>query len=114
MAAPTKEALLQLYSSTLRASRTFSSYNFRQYFVRRTKEQFREIQVRMSCCPPYRTANMLQQDETDPTKLSSFYNERAKELSVLKRSAVVNSLYGGWRLVVEKDKPELPMERSDS
>lgn len=43
--APTKEALLHLYSNTLRTSRAFSSYNFRQYFVRRTKTTFREIQV---------------------------------------------------------------------
>lgn len=43
--APTKEALLHLYSSTLRTSRAFSSYNFRQYFLRRTKTVFREIHV---------------------------------------------------------------------
>lgn len=45
--APTKEALLQLYSNTLRTSRAFSSYNFREYFVRRAKGQWREIQVRI-------------------------------------------------------------------
>ncbi|KAI0089416.1 hypothetical protein BDY19DRAFT_993024 [Irpex rosettiformis] len=97
-APPTKEALLHLYSSTLRASRTFSSYNFRNYFVRRTKSQWREIQ-----------------DEKDPAKLSSFYNERVKELPVIKRSAIVNSLYGGWKLVIEEPrKPETTLERSDS
>ncbi|KAI0701832.1 hypothetical protein BC835DRAFT_1322466 [Cytidiella melzeri] len=94
---PTKEALLQLYSSTLRASRGFSSYNFRQYFVRRTKTTFKEIQ-----------------DEKDPAKLSAFYNERVKELSVIKRSAIVNSLYGGRKLVIEHNKPEATMERGDT
>ncbi|PSR75666.1 hypothetical protein PHLCEN_2v8957 [Hermanssonia centrifuga] len=96
---PTKEALLRLYSSSLRASRTFSSYNFREYFVRRTKNTFHEIQ-----------------NESDPAKLSAFYNEQVKELAVIKRSAIVNQLYGGWRLVVEglKDKPEAQLERSDS
>ncbi|EKM57092.1 uncharacterized protein PHACADRAFT_254647 [Phanerochaete carnosa HHB-10118-sp] len=100
VAAPTKEALLSLYSSTLRTSRVFSSYNFREYFVRRTKSQFREIQ-----------------DETDSAKISAFYNERVKELQVLKRSAIVNQLYGGWRLVIEKDLPKGSQEvmtRSDS
>ncbi|GJE93379.1 LYR motif-containing protein [Phanerochaete sordida] len=99
-AAPTKDALLSLYSTTLRTSRAFSSYNFREYFVRRTKAQFREIQ-----------------EESDPAKLSAFYNERVKELQVLKRGALVNQLYGGWRLVVEKDIPkgkEEVMTRSDS
>ncbi|KAH9947787.1 hypothetical protein B0H21DRAFT_737251 [Amylocystis lapponica] len=93
--APTKEALLQLYSSTLRTSRSFSSYNFREYFVRRAKSSFQEIQ-----------------NESDPAKLSAFYNDKTKELQVLKRSAIVNQLYGGWRLVVEPEKPV--MERSDN
>ena len=54
------------------------------------------------------------QDENDPAKLSSFYNERVKELAVIKRSAIVNSLYGGWKLVVEEPKkPETTLERSD-
>ncbi|KAI0943130.1 hypothetical protein AcW1_002840 [Taiwanofungus camphoratus] len=94
-AAPTKQALLDLYSNTLRASRAFSSYNFRQYFVRRTKSTFREVQ-----------------DETDPAKLSAFYNDKTRELAVLKRSAIVNQLYGGSRLVVEKQ--DIERERSDN
>lgn len=32
----------------------------------------------------------------------------------MKRSAIVNSLYGGWKLVVEKDRPEELLERADS
>ncbi|CAL1709831.1 unnamed protein product [Somion occarium] len=95
--APTKEALLHLYSSTLRTSRAFSSYNFRQYFLRRTKTVFREIH-----------------DERDPAKLSAFYNDKVKELAVLKRSAIVNQLYGGWKLVVEEKKPRELLERADS
>lgn len=42
---PTKQSLLHLYHSMLRTSQSFSSYNFRHYFVRRTKSTFREIQV---------------------------------------------------------------------
>lgn len=62
----------------------------------------------------YSPARRNVQDEKDPAKLSAFYNERVKELSVLKRGAIVNSLYGGWKLVVEKEKPIVPLERSDS
>ncbi|CCM02042.1 uncharacterized protein FIBRA_04118 [Fibroporia radiculosa] len=94
-AAPTKQAILELYKNTLRTSRAFSSYNFRQYFVRRTEGTFREIQ-----------------EETDPAKLTTFYNDKTKELEALKRSAIVNQLYGGWKLVVEKDSVE--RERSDN
>ncbi|KAI9056366.1 hypothetical protein FKP32DRAFT_1585660 [Trametes sanguinea] len=93
--APTKQSLLHLYHSTLRTAQSFSSYNFRQYFVRRTKSVFREIQ-----------------NETDPAKLAAFYEQSARELAQLKRSAVVNQLYGGGRLVVEKQQVE--HERSDS
>ncbi|OBZ76175.1 Protein ISD11 [Grifola frondosa] len=92
---PTRQSLLHLYSSMLRTSQSFSSYNFRQYFVRRTKSTFREIQ-----------------NETDPAKLSAFYDEKTKELAALKRSAIVNQLYGGWRLVVEDQKPS--KEKSNS
>jgi len=88
--APTSEAMRQLYSSLLRTSRTFSSYNFRTYFVRRTKESFEAVK-----------------NETDPQKLSAFYAEQSRELAVLKRSAIVNQLYGGWKLAVEEPGPEL-------
>ena len=46
------------------------------------------------------------QNESDSAKLSSFYQTTVKELAVLKRSAIVNSLYGGSKLVIEKDKIE--------
>ena len=44
--------------------------------------------------------------------MSAFYNEAVKELAVMRRSAIVNQLYGGWKLVVEKQKPV--RERADS
>jgi hypothetical protein len=50
-AAPSREAILNLYNSTLRTARSFSSYNFRQYFVRRTQMSFRAIQVRAHRSP---------------------------------------------------------------
>ncbi|KAG1753507.1 hypothetical protein EDB19DRAFT_1669632 [Suillus lakei] len=85
MAAPTHKAVLGLYASTLRTAKSFSSYNFRTYFVQRTEDTFRGIQA-----------------EQDPTKLSQAYNEAVKELSVLRRCAVMNQLYGGGRLAVEE------------
>lgn len=45
--AASPKSILHLYASMLRTSRSFSSYNFREYFVRRTKSIFRDIQV----CP---------------------------------------------------------------
>ena len=42
---PSRGAVLHLYAAMLRTSRSFSSYNFRHYFVRRTKDTFRSIQA---------------------------------------------------------------------
>jgi len=108
---PSRKTLLHLYAATLRASRGFSSYNFRNYFLVRTKDAFRGIQVRNSPTrvllvhPPDVPKRPLQ-NESDPTKLSSFYHTALEDLAVLKRSAIVNSVYGGRKLVVEKDKIE--------
>ncbi|KAJ3885687.1 hypothetical protein GG344DRAFT_58810 [Lentinula edodes] len=92
---PSRRSILSLYHSTLRTSKSFSSYNFRNYFIRRTKDTFRAIQ-----------------SESDPTRIQSHYSEAVRELAVLRRSAIVNQLYGGWRLAVEDQKPS--MARADS
>jgi len=103
MSGPTKEALQALYQNTLRTSQSFASYNFRSYFVARTNDQFR--------------AAIATSNEQDPTKLTSFMEEKKKELEVLKRSAIINQMYGGRKLVVETNE-EMPMpekmERGDS
>ncbi|KIM54077.1 hypothetical protein SCLCIDRAFT_1222296 [Scleroderma citrinum Foug A] len=81
---PSRQQILRLYGSTLRAAKSFSSYNFRNYFVWRTRENFRSIQA-----------------EQDPVKVSRAYNEAVNELGVLRRSAIINQIYGGRRLAVE-------------
>ncbi|KAI9429201.1 hypothetical protein H4582DRAFT_1807464 [Lactarius indigo] len=92
---PSAKSILQLYAQTLRTAKSFSSYNFREYFIRRTKSTFKEIQ-----------------GEKDPARVSALYSEATRELTSLKRSAIVNQLYGGWTLAVEKQK--LQRERSDN
>ncbi|KAJ7077806.1 hypothetical protein C8R43DRAFT_940218 [Mycena crocata] len=94
----TPRSILNLYSTMLRTSRSFSSYNFRTYFVRRTQETFRTLQ-----------------SETDAAKIQSMYSDAVAELAVLRRSAAVNQMYGGWRLAVEGvKKPETIAERGDN
>jgi len=90
---PSRRAILDLYSSTLRVSRSFSTYNFREYFLRRTKDTFRDIQT-----------------ESDPTRLRNMYSEAVKDLASLRRSAIVNQLYGGWKLAVENTEQRQPAE----
>ncbi|KAI6100823.1 hypothetical protein EDD16DRAFT_1653147, partial [Pisolithus croceorrhizus] len=85
---PTRKALLGLYGATLRTARSFKSYNFRNYFLQRTKDNFRTLLA-----------------ENDADKVSRAYEQALGELAVLKRSAVVNQLYAG---------PPLPIERQDA
>jgi len=98
---PSRQAILSLYHNMLRTSHSFSSYNFREYFVRRTKDTFRAMQ-----------------DESDPERLRSMYSEVVKESAMLRRSAVVNQLYGGWKLAVEakelEEQPEAIKTRGDN
>jgi hypothetical protein len=42
------------------------------------------------------------QNERDPERVAALYSENVKELATLKRGAIVNQLYGGWTLAVEK------------
>jgi len=52
------------------------------------------------------------QNERDPERVAALYNESVKELAALKRGAIVNQLYGGWTLAVEKQN--LQRVRSDT
>ena len=55
------------------------------------------------------------QKESDAAKIKSMYSDAVAELAVLRRSAVVNQMYGGWRLAVEDSKkPEAVTERGDN
>jgi len=58
------------------------------------------------------TSLSLWQNERDPERVAALYNESVKELAALKRGAIVNQLYGGWTLAVEKQS--LQRERSDT
>ncbi|KAF8324010.1 hypothetical protein DL93DRAFT_2070200 [Clavulina sp. PMI_390] len=87
VSAPSRHAVLSLYANMLRTSRSFASYNFRTYFVRNTRVKFRAAAT-----------------ETDPQRIQSFYDQMTNELAVLKRSAVVNRLFEGPKLVVEKPR----------
>ncbi|KZV95996.1 hypothetical protein EXIGLDRAFT_765688 [Exidia glandulosa HHB12029] len=99
MSSPSRTSILHLYGSMLRASRSFTSYNFRQYFIRRTRSTFRQLQ-----------------NESDAERIKAFYDNGLRELEVLRRSAIVNSLYGGRRLVVERSDAEekIELERGDN
>ncbi|KAH9032724.1 hypothetical protein EDB84DRAFT_128645 [Lactarius hengduanensis] len=93
---PSAKSILQLYTQTLRTAKSFSSYNFREYFIRRTKSTFKEIQ-----------------GEKDPARVSALYSEAARDLTSLKRSGDCQSALRGAGPSPSKSR-KLQRERSDS
>ncbi|KDQ07554.1 hypothetical protein BOTBODRAFT_166958 [Botryobasidium botryosum FD-172 SS1] len=94
MASPTRAQVLSLYGNLLRASNSFYSYNFREYFVRNTRQRFR-----------------AHQSEADSARIKALYEDGLRELNVIRQAAAMNRLYAGPRLVVEKSgTPPSPYE----
>jgi len=83
-----KAEAISLYRSLVRSSKQFASYNFREYFLRRTREDFRQ----------YR-------GETDPTKIQELLAYGQTELQVIQRQAQISRLYAApERSVLEERK----------
>lgn len=79
-----KAQVLSVYRSLLRNSNKFDNYNFREYFLRKTKGDFRK----------YKSVP----DNTALVELA--YND----LAVLKRQAAISQMYHADKLVVERAK----------
>ncbi|WFD00095.1 hypothetical protein MYAM1_002841 [Malassezia yamatoensis] len=115
-AAPTRQQLLTLYRQHLSASRSFTAYNFREYFLRRTRDQFRahlfpesseEAKNMQSSAAALSNVATSKQDISSPVQpvskdsIAEFYSKARDELKVLQRAAIVNMMYSSDRLVVE-------------
>ena len=137
--AVTQPHIIALYKQHLQVANSFPSYNFREYFIRRTRENFR------STLPPLggaldasqaigtKSSSTAEAGEsesifapkgvaaatTDPAgstaislltpeevQLKQWYSNSLDDLAILTRSAMVNRLYEGQKLVVES-KPKL-------
>ncbi|KAJ8098002.1 complex 1 protein-domain-containing protein [Lipomyces tetrasporus] len=83
-ASNTSQAVLSLYRSLLRTSRSFEGYNFRAYAVRRTRDGFR-----------------VHKDETDPRMIEILLRQAEEQLAVLKRQTAISQMYKFDRVVVE-------------
>lgn len=77
-----KNQILSVYRSLLRNSYKFDNYNFREYFLRKTKGQFRN----------YRSV-------PDNTAL---IEQALKDLSIIKRQAQISKMYHSEKLVIER------------
>uniref|UniRef100_A0A5K3FEA1 Complex1_LYR_dom domain-containing protein n=1 Tax=Mesocestoides corti TaxID=53468 RepID=A0A5K3FEA1_MESCO len=76
--------VLSLYREMLRASKNFSDYNFRTYFVRRVKEEFRK-----------------HEHITSGEDLENFLAEGQKTLGILQRQSELSRSFKGLKLTIE-------------
>lgn len=121
----TRTHLLALYKEQLRIAHSFPSYNFKQYFLRRTRNKFRtELPALLdsayaapsSSSLPSSSSSSSSTPVPSPTaalgstehpartqedRLREWYAESLSELAVIARSAIVNSMYEAPKLVVE-------------
>jgi len=89
----TSKVALSLYRQILKQANKFSSYNYREYTLRRTKDAFR--------------ANRNIKDLKETEKL---LEEGRKNLDVIQRQALINNLYHSQKLVIEN--PQFKGQRS--
>ncbi|GMM32725.1 Isd11 protein [Saccharomycopsis crataegensis] len=81
---PSRTKVLGLYHNMLRSSLKFDNYNFREYFLRKTRYEFRK--------------NM---ELTEEDKIIAAYNDAVKQFTVLKRQATISEMYHFDKTVVE-------------
>ncbi|WWD00434.1 hypothetical protein V866_007347 [Kwoniella sp. B9012] len=100
--APTISEIQSLYHSFQTVSSRFTSYNFNQYFLRRSHQTFKPVLQSLSPAPG---TESVQAKQLDPAELSKWFEEQKKELDVIKRAAEVNRMFKGPKLVVEHAQP---------
>jgi hypothetical protein len=80
----TRTKALSLYHQLLRAGSGFQSYGFRNFALRRAKEDFRR-----------------HRNETDQTKINELLSNAEQQLGVVKRQAAISRLYPETHFAVE-------------
>ncbi|KXJ71126.1 LYR motif-containing protein 4 [Aedes albopictus] len=80
-----KMKVLSLYRQLLRESQKFSSYNFRNYALRRVRDAFRENKAL-----------------TDSSKIQAEMEYARKNLDIIKRQALISQMFRADKLVIEK------------
>ncbi|RKP07479.1 LYR motif containing 4 [Thamnocephalis sphaerospora] len=93
--APVSEALrlqlLHLYRAHLRTANHFAAYNFRHYFTRWTRDQFRAFKL----------GKPVAEGAASVEEPTVFAARMQHELAARRRQALVNSMFQVDRIVVE-------------
>lgn len=91
-----------LHTSFLKASTQFSSYNFREYFIRRSNVKFeKELPDLLGCTKRIDDTVLENLNEKIQDKLRFWWSSSRDELSVLERASLMNQLFEAPKLVVE-------------
>jgi hypothetical protein len=80
-----RQQVIGLYRKMMRTAAQFENYNFREYFLRRTRDSFRQ-----HAAAPDNTA---------------LVDQALQDLQVLKRQAQISQMFHFDKLVVEKLHP---------
>ncbi|KAJ2001912.1 LYR motif-containing protein 4 [Coemansia sp. RSA 2322] len=86
MATLGRAEILGLYRQSLRAAQRFETYNFREYFIRRTRDRFRAVKAAGSSEAAERGVQ-----------------EAQSELSIMRRQGELNRMFSHTRTVLEVD-----------
>ncbi|XP_016296105.1 LYR motif-containing protein 4B-like [Sinocyclocheilus anshuiensis] len=87
MAASSREHVLSLYRLLLKASKTFPSYNYRTYALRRVRDAFREN----------RTVE-------DPKVVEELLNRARDSLALIQRQVCIGKMFAIQKTVVEQEE----------
>ena len=85
---PTKQQVLSLYREFVRNASKFSNYNFRNYFLRRSRDAFKQGK------------SLSTSEQVDVQ-----FQKAREELEVLKRQSKISQMYTFEKLVVEPLDP---------
>ncbi|KAF5279667.1 hypothetical protein FQA39_LY18251 [Lamprigera yunnana] len=79
--------ILSLYKSLMKESSKFSGYNYRNYAIRRVRDNFK-----------------LNKNVTDDSKVTDLVKEGFQNLEIIKRQVLIGNLYSTDKLVIENAK----------
>jgi hypothetical protein len=84
MQAASRSAALSLYKQLLKVSSGWKNYNFREYSIRRTKEEFRKNKA-----------------VTDPAAIEQLLAKARENLEVIRRQSLISNMYAKEQSILE-------------
>lgn len=91
----TIRALSRLRTKTLVAAASFTDYNFRNFFVKKTKDEYEELRPQL--------------ETLTGEALAAAVLEKKRALGQMRRMSLINQMYAHVPVVVEKEQPAAPV-----